>query len=139
MSRTLLHISNPPIRHKEDVVSITADQTLTGADSGKVFFMNNTSGVAITLPAPEAGYNFKMMVGTAPTGSDNYVISSAAAGLIEGIAIVNGASVAGIAETNVNFIGGTAKVGDYIKFHCDGTTWYAEGMGRTAGGITFTT
>ena len=59
------------IRRKTDVIS--ADRTLTEADSGRVFWLDNSTGETITLPALKDGLFFKFVVAD-NFGTDNLSI-----------------------------------------------------------------
>lgn len=131
--------SNDLLHSIEEVQTLSSATTLTEGDSGKVLFLGLAGGFTVTLPSLKAGITFKFIVSVAPTTGNDYVITAPDATKIEGVAVVAGASVAGINETNVNFIGNAAKQGDVVQFHCDGTNWFVDGIGRGSGAITFTT
>ena len=58
---TVISYSNPVTRSKEAIKEISADTTLTAADSGKIIMLD-AIGEAITLPSPTAGVNFNSFV-----------------------------------------------------------------------------
>lgn len=130
-------ISNDATRIFKKVESLTAGKTLIGADSGKVFILNATGGGTVILPALKSGANLKFIIGaTEPT--TNWIIDSAEGDNIDGILVVNGASVAAIEEDQINFVASTAVAGDYIELECDGSNWFVNGVGSAAGAITAT-
>lgn len=61
------------------ISSITsATQTLTAADSGKVFTLNRAAGIAVTLPTPVAGMWFRFVIQTTFTGAASIKSASGA-------------------------------------------------------------
>lgn len=136
---TLTHVSNDVQRAKAEVETIAAAQTLTAADSGKVFILDAAAGATITLPALEAGLRFKFIVGAA-FATTNWVVDSAEGDNINGILVVNGASVPAEAEDQINFVNSAETIGDYIELVCDSgnSQWLVNGVGNAAGSITAT-
>jgi microcystin-dependent protein len=49
----------------ESIGTVTSATTLTQSDSGKVLFLKATAGAQITLPAPSAGFNVRIVTGQA--------------------------------------------------------------------------
>ena len=130
-------ISNDVTRIFKKTEVLTAGDTLTAAESGKVIFLNATGGGTVTLPSLKAGTNFKFIIGaTEPT--TNWIIDSAEGDNIDGILVVNGASVPAVEEDQINFVASTAVAGDYIELECDGSNWFVNGVGSAAGSITAT-
>jgi len=120
------------------VVDITAAKTLTRADSGTHFLLKAAAGVGVTLPALERGLRFRFSVGLAFATSNWVVAEADAAAVIEGIIVVNGASVPASNEKQVNFVNSAESLGDYVEMWCDGTSWFVSGIGNGAGSITVT-
>ena len=134
---TTVTFSNDVTRIFEDVETLAAAQTLTAADSGKTFILSAAAGVTITLPALKSGIHFKFIIGAAFATTD-WIIDSAEGDNIEGLLIVNGASVVASGEDQINFVNSAETVGDHVEFACDGTNWYVTGAGNSAGSITAT-
>lgn len=139
---TLTHVSNDVIRQRGEVEVISAAQTLTAADSGKVFVLDAAAGATVTLPALEEGLNFKFIVGAA-FATSNWVIASAEGDNINGIIADMGATVAGVpaaGEDQINFVNSAETVGDFVEFVCDysNSQWLVSGMCAANGGITAT-
>ena len=132
--------ANEPLQ-LENVVSaiepITADTTLTAADSGKTFILDST-GEVITLPAvaTSSGFKAKFIVGETVTISVWKIV--AATNVIQGSAQVAGAVIAASNENTITFVGVKALPGDWVSLECDGTNWYVEGSVVTTTGLTFT-
>ena len=135
---TTVTTSNDVTRIFQDVETLAAAQTLIAADSGKTFILSAAAGATITLPALKSGLNFKFIVGAA-FATTNWVVASAEAAKIQGVLVVNGASVDAADEDQINFVNSAETVGDHIELICDGTYWYASGVGSQAGSITATT
>ena len=123
------------IRRKTDVIS--ADRTLTEADSGRVYWLDNSTGETITLPALKDGLFFKFVIAD-NFATDNWIIDSAEGDNIEGAIVVNGATVAAVAEDQINFVASAESLGDFIELECNGTKWFVSGHGTSAGSITAT-
>lgn len=119
-----------------EVETIAAAKTLTTSDSAKVFVLSAAAGAAITLPALTSGLYFKFIVGSAFETTDWTIVSST--NVIQGSVLVNGAHVAGADENTVSFVASAESVGDFVELVCDGTNWYVNGSGVTAGSITLT-
>lgn len=115
---------------------ITAAKTLTEEDSGKVFTLNAAEGVAITLPALEKGLEYEFIVGAVFATTDFTIVSST--NVIQGGSIVNSVFVPAANENTISFVATAETLGDKVRLICDGTNWYAEGVGAGAGSITFT-
>jgi hypothetical protein len=135
---TTVTYSNDVTRIFQDVETLAAAATLTAADSGKTYILSAAAGATITLPALKSGVHFKFIVGAA-FATTNWVVASAEASKIQGVLVVNGASVDAADEDQINFVNSAETVGDHIELICDGTYWYASGVGSQAGSITATT
>jgi hypothetical protein len=138
MSTTYLAITNDTERQLANVEAVTGATTLTAEDSGKVLILKASAGAQITLPAvaTSAGLRFKFIVGQLFATTDWTV--KAATNVIEGSVLVNGAHVAGIDENTISFVASAESIGDFAELVCDGTNWYVNGSGVTAGAITLT-
>jgi len=136
-----------PVGSMLTVSSITAaTATLTALDSGKVFTLNRAGGIAVTLPTPVAGMNFRFVVQTTFTGAAS-IKSAASAHIMIGQAIMGNDSDNTVvmwqslaASTNdtvdlfgtANSTGGIA--GQTINITAiDSTTWLVEIKGDAAG------
>lgn len=117
-------------------VDVTEAVTLRVEDSGVIFSLNAAAGVAITLPAVQAGLNYKFVTKAAFATTDFTVV--AASSVIQGGAIVNSVFVPAANENTVSFVSTAETLGDYIEIESDGTNWYVNGVGAAAGSITFT-
>lgn len=133
----LKHFSNDVERIFNKVETISSASTLTEADSGKWYELNNSTGVTVTLPAVKSGVNFRFVVAAA-FATSNFIIDSAEGDNINGILVVNGASVAASDEDQINFVASAESIGDFIDIWSDGSGWYVSGIGNSAGSITAT-
>jgi hypothetical protein len=134
---TTVTFSNDVTRIFEEVQTLAAAATLTAADSGTTYILKAAEGKTVTLPALKSGINFKFIVGSAFATTD-WIIDSAEGDNIEGLLIVNGASVAASGEDQINFVNSAETVGDHVSLSCDGTNWFVSGAGNAAGSITVT-
>lgn len=117
---------------------VTATNVITAAESGTTFFLNSATEFVSTLPAPAAGLRYKFIVKAAPSGASYTVVTNASANVIQGLVVVNGATVAGADEDTITFADTAAAVGDWAEVVSDGTNWYVSGQGGAAGAITLT-
>lgn len=118
------------------VETIAAARTLTAADSGKEFILSAASGAAITLPTLRSGTTFRFIVGSAFATTNWTIVAST--NVIEGGAIVNSTFVPADDENTISLVASAETIGDFVELKCDGTKWYASGVGAAAGSITFT-
>ena len=138
MSTTYLAVTNDTERQLANVETVAVATTLTAKDSGKVLILKAAAGAQITLPAvaTSAGLRFKFIVGQLFATTDWTV--KALSNAIEGSVLVNGAHVAGVDENTISFVASAESIGDFAELVCDGTNWYVNGSGVTAGAITLT-
>jgi len=121
-----------------NVRDLLVASTLSLSDSGTTFLLNSATEFATTLPVPMEGVNFKFIVKAAPSGANYTIVTSSNATIIQGLCVVNGASVAGADEDTITFTGAAAVVGDWCEIVSDGTNWYVSGQAVAATGITLT-
>ena len=126
------------VLYKDAVETVTATNVITAAESGKTFILSSATEFVSTLPAPANGLRFKFIVGAAPAGASYTVVTDSSANVIEGVVVVNGASVAGANEETITFADGAAVIGDWVEVVSDGTSWFVCGAGSAAGAITLT-
>ena len=114
------------------VEKITAAETVTNGDSGKVFLLDSAGGAySITMPTTlKAGVNYKFIVQeNTPTGAITLAFGSAIVyGNLEQQADTNEDNRVACAGVSNVIIGTSALKGDYLEFVCDGTNWYVSGM-----------
>jgi hypothetical protein len=139
---TLTHVTNDVLRQRAEVEVISAAQTLTAADSGKVFILDAAAGATVTLPALEEGLYFKFIVGAA-FATTNWVIDSAEGDNINGIIADMGSTVAVVlaaGEDQINFVATAESIGDHVELIADyaNSQWIVSGMCGINGGITAT-
>lgn len=130
-------ISNDAVRIFRDTETVTADKTLVAADSGKTFWLDNSTGETITLPALRDGLNFKFVIAD-NFATDNWIIDSAEGDNIEGMIEVAGAVVVASGEDQINFVASAESKGDFVQLECNGTNWFVSGQGALSGAITAT-
>lgn len=130
------YVSNDVTRIRPVFQSLTADTTLTAADSGKIFLLDAT-GEVITLPAVSEGVNFKFICSVAVTGTDWTIINGA--DVMYGSATVAGAVVACSAKDVITLVADKFLPGDEVYLISDGTNWYVTADCVTSAGCTFTT
>ena len=123
---------------RKNVHSLTADYQALASDSGKAFFLDAAAGCTLTLPAiadAQEGWNCRITVSTVTT-SNNYIITEKTASdtnkIVSHMSLLELDSgddgLHNAAHTTITFEGTPAK-GDYVEILCDGTFYYAKGLG----------
>ena len=123
---------------RKDVQSLTASYQALASDSGKHFYFNAAAGCTLTLPAvadAQEGWSCKATVATVTT-SNNYIITEKTAddtniiiSLMSLLEIDSGDDgLTNTGHTTITFEG-TPALGDHVEIHCDGTKYYATGLG----------
>lgn len=108
------------------VVVVTADTTLTEADSGKVIVINAAATKVITLPATAAGLTFTVTHQVATSSGAGHSLSPAAADLIRG----NGITPAD--NKDLICTQATSRIGDSVTIVGDGVDgWYVTAITGT--------
>lgn len=115
-----LGLSGPLYGATRDVAVVTADTTLTAADSGKHIVVNATASKTITLPAASTpGLRFTISEQVATASGAGHLIDPAGTDVVRG----NGFTVA--AGKGAVCTQATSRVGDSITLESDGLgAWY---------------
>jgi len=131
------YVTNDVRRSRERIVEISADTTLTKADSGKTYMLD-AIGEVITLPevSTSTGVNYKFICSTTAATSNWTIV--AATNVIQGSAQVAGSVVAASNENTISLVVAKFLPGDWVTLDCDGTNWYVEASVVTTAGCTFT-
>lgn len=121
------------------IADITAAKTVVPSESGTWFTLNAAAGATVTLPSLAHGLRYRFVVGAA-FATTPWVIDSAEGDNINGILVVNGASVPAAAEDQINFVESAESIGDFIEIYADidNSQWIVYGVGNSAGSITAT-
>lgn len=123
-------------------VSVTdaATYTVLSYNSGKLHVMPNlTASCTITLPAAEAGLNYKIVYGGAAADAQNWVINTAATDELFKGGLLFADADAGPAALEVSAVFAdfsnddtltvtTPSGGTEISLVSDGTSWYVSGV-----------
>ena len=136
------HIGEPERVDLETEV-VTAANTITAAENGKVFFLNSATEFASTLPAPFGGAHYTFIVTAAPSGASYTVVTEGGCQILAGSVHAATKGDSGDIETTaagttVTFVDGAAVVGDQCELWSDGTSWFAQCFCSTLAGITIT-
>ncbi|HEY4525026.1 MAG TPA: hypothetical protein VJL39_01520 [Candidatus Paceibacterota bacterium] len=126
------------LTYYEDTEAVTADNTLTVAESGTTYYVSGALATS-TLPAVASsnGVVFRFVVGATLTGS-HIIATSDASDIIEGSLIVAGAVVDCAAEDAITFVD-AANLGDFVEVRSNGTKWFVTtSNGLASGKITCT-
>lgn len=118
---------------QQKIKTISAAYTVGADETGTVFILDAAAGAAVTLPPLEDGLSFEFIVGAAFATTD-WVISSSEGDNINGILIVNGASVPAAGEDNITFELAAESVGDFVRFVADAgnSQWLVYGIANAA-------
>lgn len=132
--RTIISVSNDPVRVIKPQVTVTASTTLTTADTGKDYNVA-TDALVVTLPAitsSNIGIEFTFR-NTGADGNNILAISPASTDGISGtIPNASADSVAsGVVDKNFSNTKATANNGDYVTLRAvDLTKWFiTDGVG----------
>jgi hypothetical protein len=125
---------------RASATAISADITLDNTYSGGVyeFSQNGAPAYAITLPAAASseGWTGTFILASAAASAANFV---SAGGALKGLVIMANAGISAPGgSTQVSFVGGTAAIGDRIRFECTGNIWSYTALSSVAGGIVVT-
>jgi hypothetical protein len=114
---------NRELYAKEPIEVITADNTITVAESGKTFYVQ-TSVSTSTLPSvtTASGTTYRFVVSGAIATNDFRVVS-AEGDNIEGSLIVAGAVVDCDAADRINFVTDGENIGDFVEVRSNGVYW----------------
>jgi hypothetical protein len=125
------------IVYTESSRSITADVTLSPADSGKTFYVN-TNFSTTTLPAATASKDvtYRFAVASAISTGD-YRVVSLEGDNIEGSLMVAGAIVDCDDADRINLVTSVENLGDFFEIRSNGTDWFVtQSNALTAGALT---
>ena len=119
---------------------IAAAKTLTAADSGKVFGINQASAYEITLPLAAtagAGWNAKFVLSTVAANAVT-IANNTAEDTIVGMTAGGDGGAGSSAESAVDeivFISG-AQLGDQVEIFCNGINYFAKAVAHDVAHIT---
>tara|TARA_R110000744_G_scaffold20428_3_gene53571 strand:+ start:4468 stop:4866 length:399 start_codon:yes stop_codon:yes gene_type:complete len=105
------------------IKTLTATQSLSSADTGKIFICSQASDNDITLPAvgDAKGWTGTFFLGTA--GGHHFDIIGGTVDVMRGVD-VGDTNVVIDAADKVTFVASTAVVGERVDIFCDGTNYY---------------
>lgn len=114
-----------------EVVAITASRTLKPSESGKVWYLNSTTAITLTLPTITKrtdGFSFSAVVGGLAGASDHKITPNSADRIL--FAAAAGAVVAG---QSVVFSNATDNIGQIFSATAKyGLGWVPTAYGTTA-------
>lgn len=125
--------------HRE-VVSVTANTTLTAKQSGALVLLGVASGAVVTLPSAAEGMQFDVAVTVSRTSNSYKIITGAATQFLIGAYLAGDATIAtsgdiftgdGSTHVALTFDGDTkgGLVGGRLRFTAiSATQWYVEGI-----------
>jgi hypothetical protein len=119
---------------------IAAARTLTAADSGKVFGVNQASAYEITLPlaaSAGAGWNAKFVLSTVAANAVT-IANNTDEDTIVGMVAGGDGGAGSSAESAVDeivFISG-AQLGDQVEIFCNGINYFAKAVAHDVAHIT---
>jgi hypothetical protein len=125
--------------HRE-VVTVTANTTLTAEQSGALVLLGVASGATVTLPTPAEGMQFDFSVTVSRTSNSYKIITSGSTVFLLGAYMAGDSTIAtsgdiftgnGSTHVALTFDGDTkgGLVGGHLRFTCiSATQWYVEGL-----------
>ena len=128
MARPYLHGTSGGVK------TLAATQSLTMADSGKIFICSQAGAYDITLPAvgDAKGWMGTFILGTA--GSNDFDIVGGTTDVMFG-AIVGDTNTTIDAADKVTFDASNANKGDRIDIVCDGTSYFVTSWADAAADV----
>tara|TARA_R110000824_G_scaffold60997_1_gene162711 strand:+ start:7041 stop:7439 length:399 start_codon:yes stop_codon:yes gene_type:complete len=119
------------------IKTLAATQSLSPADTGKIFICSQAGAYDITLPAvgDAKGWTGTFFLGTA--GSNHFDIIGGTDDVMVGVDAADTNIVIDAAD-KVTFIASTAVVGERIDIFCDGTNYYVTAFAVHDDAITAT-
>jgi hypothetical protein len=125
--------------YKKKAETVAAANVITAPESGSVFFLNDATEFASTLPAPAAGLHFKFVVTGAPSGADYTITTNASANIIKGGVVCSDGNAGDTTtgEDTISFKTGVSLAGDFVEVDCDGTNWFVFGYAAAQNAIIF--
>jgi len=122
-----------------NVITTTADKTLTQEESGSVVFLDGSSTHDVTLPAVAAAGQWFRFVITNVTADVDIVQAAATEDFVGTISTGAGGSDSAVSgDTKIIFDqSGGSVVGDFVEVWSDGSNWYVSGACDAAGGVVF--
>lgn len=122
-------------------IAITGTTTVTAAQNGATFYINNATGFVTTLPAPFLGAKYTFINKTANTSGNHTIVTATSANIIVGNqnSVAGDAGDTGTTDDTISFVANNSLAGDKVELWSDGTSWFAYAISRVAAGITFTT
>lgn len=136
---------NGSINGQSNVSSVTADETLTTADSGSTLLLDAAAGATVTLPAPAAGLTYTFVVLTTVTSNSYKVVTDASTTFLQGylaVPVAAGTSTYffadGTSDISINLNGSTTGglLGGQFSVTClDGTQWQVSGVVEGSGTV----
>jgi len=122
------------------VIAVSSAKTLTASDSGKTIMLDGSAANVVTLPAVQAGLEYKVIL--TATGNAPTVITDSSENIMVGtvLSATNDAAQAiqsDLDADTITFVNGGAP-GDYCDLFCDGTKWYVYGFSGVDSKLTIT-
>jgi hypothetical protein len=117
--------------------TVNSTNTITEAENGKTFFLNNTTGFVSTLPTPAKGLKFKFIIQTVPTSGNNTIVTSGSSNIMDGTVLdIVGELVYAADRDVITFVASTCVSGDWVEVVSDGSSWFYTAFSGANGGIT---
>ena len=125
---------------KKNIVDVAAAKTLTNADSGTTFVINQASAYEITLPLMstiDRGWNADFVIGTVAANAVTIANNTAEDTIVGGVAGADGgaATHAETADDEIVFISG-AVLGDRVSIVSNGVNYFVSGYAADVAHIT---
>jgi len=136
--RSLINENQNQIKIRNNKLrALTADTTLTAADSGDIFTL--VTAVDVTLPAPGTGLRYRFLVKENTPATACTVVATSTLCFGSCLADTNGTlSLVANGTPGTGFTTATihadTEQGAWLEYTSDGTNWYVHGSGTTASG-----
>ena len=111
-----------------NVIGSGTTKVLTGADSGSIVRMGGSNFSTVTLPAVQAGLNFRFVAVTAFPHLINGGNSVIEGGYHHNSNTTTCTRVAISNKVSLKLHGTNPMIGDTLEFWSDGVSWYVSGL-----------
>jgi len=117
--------------------TLSANTTLTDADSGQIISVNGASAIDVTLPrATTAGLWFRFVLSD-NTADVDIVQGDATDELVGSIMCLSNKDTGTGSDTKISFKAGVALAGDWVEVISNGSDWLVSGQSAVNSGIVF--
>ena len=117
------------------VSAVSANTTLTAADSGKIIELDADAPYTITLPSAGSAKGFYARFVLVDAGSNDVKITTGVANGIQGHTSDPTTGINTVDHHLIKFVASTAIVGDFVELYSNGTRYIVHGASGATDGL----